>query len=67
MRAVGQQRLGLTAHRKDLEGKSAVVGREHRDAKLFKALAHALLRGSPIHADIAPRQRQIAMRKYRHS
>jgi hypothetical protein len=39
--------LRLAAYPKDLEGETAVVGREHGDAKLLKALVHSLLRESP--------------------
>ena len=36
------KRLRLAAQRKDLEGKSTVIGCKHRDPKLLKALVHSL-------------------------
>jgi hypothetical protein len=43
-RAIDLKCLWLTANCKDLKGKSPVICRAHRDPKLLKALAQALLR-----------------------
>jgi hypothetical protein len=45
--AIGLKCLGLAAYRKDLERKSPLLCRQHRDSKFLKALAQSLLRRKP--------------------
>jgi hypothetical protein len=61
MQAVSHKCTRLTAHPEDLESKSAVPPRKHRDAKLLKALAHALLRRKSRTPHTVLRQPRVAM------